>query len=237
MAFHRHRAATIARSRTNTPALPLLFCLWREQVDGTPATFAHGERHELRPKPKHTNPRSAETRANQRRQSVEVEPANTPPANHPDNLRVPTLSEAEVIRGLMRCLHDRKIPLRHVARAAEISHMAIYRALRSGTASEPIRAALTPVLQAIAAGTLTYQRIGQVWQAVEHEPPPHDPLAWQDKAVRAEDFNYGRCRSCGGRNYTRVTLHGTDAEWFLCDGCLWWKTAGMGAQPVEVRQR
>ena len=33
-----------------------------------------------------------------------------------------------------------------------------------------------------------------------------------------------------------VTRHGADA-WYLCDSCLWWETAGLGARPVEGRGR
>jgi hypothetical protein len=131
----------------------------------------------------------------------------------------------------------RRVPIAVIARMADVSRETAYQAARSRM-GEVTRARLSAVLSWIEDGTLKVgRRIGQVWP-VDYRTAP-DPLPPpQDKCVRAEAWNeWARCRSCGGCRYTRVTLHGTDAEWYLCDGCLSWGTAGMGARPVEARRR
>jgi hypothetical protein len=150
----------------------------------------------------------------------------------PSHLLVELMSQADVIRGLMRCLNDRNIPLRHVALAAGIHYTTIYQVIRSGKASQQIRAALTPVLQAINDGTLTFRRlrVAQTDQDAKYEF--RDPRAWQDKAIPAEDFNYGRCRSCHRYHYTLVIMG--NCPWYLCDQCRPWQTDGTGAQPLKA---
>jgi hypothetical protein len=103
--------------------------------------------------------------------------------------------------------------------------------------SDRTRELLATIIGRIEDGRLRFYRSGQLWELDDRSPP--DPLPWpQPKLVRAEDWNeWSRCATCGGRDYTRVTLHGTTAEWYLCNGCLWWETAGMGARKVEVRRR
>jgi hypothetical protein len=47
--------------------------------------------------------------------------------------------------------------------------------------------------------------------------------------VRTADFvDEACCRSCGGWRRTLVTLHGADAKYYLCDGCLWWERRAWG---------
>lgn len=99
--------------------------------------------------------------------------------------------------------------------------------------AERLKAELT----AIETGELTFRRVGQVWEAEYHTPP--DPLPPpQPRMVPSTDFvAWARCRSCGGARYSLVTLHGAQAAWYLCDGCMWWETAGVGARPVKQKRR
>jgi hypothetical protein len=147
------------------------------------------------------------------------------------------LSEREIFNGLSRCLVDRprRAPIACVARAAGVSRMSVYRIIHSRVASTVMRVALSPVLQAFGDGTLAFRRIGQKWEQAEYPPPAYDPLAWQDKAVRFEDWNSGRCRSCGSHRYTLVTMG--NRLWYLCDHCRPWQTDGTGARPVEARRK
>lgn len=120
-----------------------------------------------------------------------------------------------------------------IARMAGVSRSLIYRVIRGITPLTPaVKERLESVLEAIDGGTVKIERVGQVWGGDYRDPPAVMPPP-QDKMVRAEDWNeWARCRSCAGRAWTRVTLHGTKAHWYLCDGCLWWETAGMGARRV-----
>jgi hypothetical protein len=47
-------------------------------------------------------------------------------------------------------------------------------------------------------------------------------------SVPSTGTNGRAASSCGGWHHTLVTWHGADA-WYLCDSCLRWETAGLGA--------
>ena len=172
-------------------------------------------------------------------------PKRAPPLpddDFPSPYSLPVMSEREVMNGLTLCLRGRspRIPIACVARATGLSRMTLYRVLRSGRASLETRAALSALLTEVADHTVGFERRARKWESVELRPsPPFDRLLpRQDKLVRAEDYVQGACcQTCDGWRFTRVTLHGAPAEYFLCDGCLWWETAGLGARPVEALPR
>jgi hypothetical protein len=150
---------------------------------------------------------------------------------------------------LKHCVdRSRRCPIAAIAGMADVSSKLLYLIVQGRRRlTEPVRIRLSAVLTGIEDGTVTLHRVGQTWtvnyrqpcngRASSLYPIPAPPLPPQDRIVPARDFIDGaRCRSCGGWRYTRVTLHGAPAEYFLCDGCLWWETAGMGARPVQVRR-
>lgn len=146
--------------------------------------------------------------------------------------------EADIIRALRRYSSDpdlrgeRRVPIAAVASMCGLSRETVYQAMR-GVMSGTTRAVLLAVIRQIDGGGIRFFRVGQEWRFCE----PPDPLPPpQPRLVRAADWNeWARCQSCGGWRYTRVTMHG--AEWHMCDGCLPWQTAGMGARPVEAPTR
>jgi hypothetical protein len=141
----------------------------------------------------------------------------------------------EVVNALRRCRYDRspRVPIACLARAAGLSRETLYSGMNGGKVSAETCAALTPVLQEVVAGRLEYRRRARRWEEQEIRKPPPNPLAWQDKAVRFEDWNSGRCRTCNGWHYTLVTMG--NRLWYLCDQCRPWQTDGTGARPVEAR--
>ena len=145
------------------------------------------------------------------------------------------LSAGEVVNILLRCRYDRsrRIPIARIAAAGGVSRQTLYVAMNTGAVSEQTCVALTPILREIADGTLGFRRRARRWEEIEYFQP--SSLAWQDRAVRHEDWNSGRCRTCGGWLYTLVTMG--NRLWYLCDQCRPWQTAGMGARPVEIRRR
>jgi hypothetical protein len=165
------------------------------------------------------------------------------PAWHRDGINAPggsrLLSERQIVRALWMYRYDRqrRVPIKALAEACQLHRSVLYDAMLTGRVSERARAILSTVIGWIADDRLRFRRAGQVWEPDYRTPP--DPLPWpQPRLVRAEDWNeWARCGSCGGWRYTRVTLHGAAAEYYLCDGCLWWETAGMGARPVEAQRR
>jgi hypothetical protein len=151
--------------------------------------------------------------------------------NPPDRLLTPH----EIARALrMFMWPERKGEHRIVAGAiatmAGVDRITLWRyATQRRRMSEYVQSALSPIIRDIEAGKLRFRRAGREWQIEEAParlPPP------QDRLVRATDWNeWARCRSCGGWRFTEVSIHGT--RWFLCDTCLPWQTAGIGAQPVD----
>jgi hypothetical protein len=107
--------------------------------------------------------------------------------------------------------------------------------MNKGKVSWQTCVAVTPILRAVAAGTLEFRRRGYRWEQVEIYESVCDPLAWQEKAVRVEDWNSGRCRSCAGWSYTLVMMG--NRLWYLCNQCRPWQTDGTGARPVKVQRR
>lgn len=229
-----------------TTLQPLLR-VWGEEVTGVPARLARHEFHHL-PGPKFVLPgpkvAHAITNSGQSYLPADVldgalyQEARSQKRKSNDGI----FSAREVVNALRRIRYDRspQIPIGCVARAAGLSRMTVYRVIWSGTASVETRAALSPLLWGIADDTVGFERRARKWECIELRPwPQFNPLLpRQDKIVPARDYVDGACcRTCGGWRYTRVTLHGAPAEYFLCDGCLWWETASLGARPVEARRR
>jgi len=135
---------------------------------------------------------------------------------------IAVMSAAEVVYWLRRCRYDRsrRVPIARIAAASGLSRMTLYRAM-AGDTSEPTCAALTPVLRAVADGAIGFERRCRVWELVEHYPPAQETGAviWQDRMVRAADWQPGRCRSCGEQRYVLVKMNGR-GEWFVCDRCI-----------------
>jgi hypothetical protein len=253
MPRYRHRTMRHQRANASAPALPPLLRLWTAHVTGVPAKFAP---HELYRIPQQKRARivlsdwrngypdvSGEGEYQARRSQTENSPDTKMPAE-----RVANLLQRHMLRHCTGCAdRSRRVPVAVIARMADVSRETAYQAARARM-SETTRIRLSAVLFSIEDGTLDFRRVGQVWEGDYRErredrtsplyPTPAPPLPPQDKMVRVVDFVDGaRCRSCGGWRYTRVTLHGADAEWYLCDGCLLWETAGLGARPVEGRRR
>jgi hypothetical protein len=96
---------------------------------------------------------------------------------------------------------------------------------------------LEALLGPLETNELTFRRVGQVWEAEYHTPPNPLPPP-QARMVPATDFvEWARCSVCGGARYSLVTLHGAAAHWYLCDGCMPWETAGVGAQLVKRKRK
>jgi hypothetical protein len=131
-----------------------------------------------------------------------------------------------------------RVPIAAIASLCEVDRDMLYLVM-CGKRAMPVSlsARLDAVLTSIEAGELTFRRVGQVWEAEYHTPPNPLPPP-QDRMVSAADFiEWARCRSCAGSRFTRVTLHGAPAHWYLCDTCSWWETAGLGAKPVKQTRR
>lgn len=149
------------------------------------------------------------------------------------------LTVEEVSARLQNCMlrhcddRSRRVPIAAVATLCEVTRETIYQAAR-GQMSEITRVRLSAVLRWIEDDTLRFRRVGRETWLAEWRTPPNPLPPPQDRMTRAVDWNeWSRCRSCGGARWTRVTLHGTSAVWYLCDTCTWWETAGLGARPVE----
>jgi hypothetical protein len=143
-----------------------------------------------------------------------------------------------VIARLENCLRSRKdVHISKIAAMCDVSRRFLYYVL-TGDRRLPagLERHLEVHLASLETGELTFRRVGQVWEAEYHTPP--DPLPPpQDRMVKAVDFvPWARCRSCGGARYSLVTLHGAPAHWYLCDGCMAWETAGVGAQLVKRKR-
>lgn len=157
---------------------------------------------------------------------------------------------------MMRHVPDRsrRTPLTAIARMADVTRQTVYNVMwgKFGHVGPAAFAKLSEALEQIERGEVTFRRNGGAargrprFEGEYSEPRGRTstlypnrkaPLPPQDRMVRAGDYIDGACcRSCGGWIYTRVTLHGVAAQWFLCDGCLWWETAGMAAQPARRKK-
>jgi hypothetical protein len=129
-----------------------------------------------------------------------------------------------------------RVPLVAIAAMCDVDRKFLYR-LVSGDRSmpAPLLERLDAVLTSLDNGEVIFRRVGQVWQA-EWVTPPNPLPPPQDRMTRAGDWNeWSACRSCAGRRWTRVHLHQAPAQWYLCDGCMWWETAGVGAKLVNSR--
>jgi hypothetical protein len=150
-----------------------------------------------------------------------------------------TIDERTIVTRLQNCLrsHDR-VPFVAIAQACDVSRRFLSYVLNGerrlpASVGERLDALLTP----LEAGELTFRRVGQVWEAEYHIPPNPLPPP-QARMVRATDFvAWARCSVCGGARYSLVTLHGAAAHWYLCDGCMAWETAGVGAQLVKRKRK
>src|SRR5215475_14500504 len=135
---------------------------------------------------------------------------------------IAVMSAAEVVHWLRRCRYDRsrRVPIARIAAASGLSRMTLYRAM-AGDTSEATRAALTPVLKALANGAIGFERRRRVWEQVEHRRPAQEPgpVIWQDRMVRAADWQPGRCRSCSEQRYVLIKMN-SRGEWFVCDRCI-----------------
>jgi hypothetical protein len=134
------------------------------------------------------------------------------------------LGNREIARLLLRfCVGSRhqgkgRVPLAQFAALVELSRPTVYKAMR-GELSEKHRARLSAVLRAIRDGILTFERRGQWWQTVWHEPPDVLPSP-QDKLMRESEWNkWARCRTCGGRSWNPVLRAGRQA-WVACGSCI-----------------
>jgi hypothetical protein len=86
------------------------------------------------------------------------------------------MSERETRNALLQILNTprsrRKVPIRCLARAAGLSHMTLYEAVRGKPVSKQTRVKLSPVLEDIANGTLRYRRVGWEWKPIQANTPP-----------------------------------------------------------------
>jgi hypothetical protein len=238
MAYYRHRKP---KPITAGPRPPQLLRLWNEQVTGAPANLAP---HELRripqKEPASTALRDKRPELSNLRTEGQYSAARSPSENYWSRI-----FSVEEIKNLLQrhmlkhCVdRSRRVPLKAIAAMADVSPKLLYLIVRGRRRlTESVHNRLSAVFSSLESGELRIFRRGRLWTEKYLTPP--DPLPPpQPRLVRAEDFiEWARCRSCGGRRYTRVTLHGAAAEWYLCDGCLWWETAGFGARPVEARRR
>ncbi len=227
--YPRQRRLVAAR-----PGLPPLLKVLAGQALGITPGFGRHEVHRL-PPPRRRAPDTADPSPDDLRGRRDEPQAS-------DGV----LSAREVVNLLRQCRYSRspRMPIACLAKAAGLSRETLYVAMNTGEASEETCAALTPILEEIAAGALAFERNGQQWQQVELMPPADElaqqqqfgTLGYQDRMVRAGDWQPGhQCSTCRCRQYTAVILHG--AVWYFCNGCLPWQTAGMGAQPVKPAAR
>jgi hypothetical protein len=131
-----------------------------------------------------------------------------------------------------------RAPIRAIAGLCDVSAKFLYYVAK-GERRLPaaLAAKLDAVLASIESGELWFRRVGQFWEA-EYDTPPNPLPPPQDRIVRAVDFvQWARCRHCGGGRYTFVTLHGVGPQWWLCDGCMPWETAGVGAELVKRKRK
>jgi hypothetical protein len=128
----------------------------------------------------------------------------------------------------------RRAPVTLIASMCDVDRRFLYE-IMNGERPMPdsLCSRLDAVLTAHEAGELVFRRAGWTWEA-EWITPPNPLPPPQERMTRSADWNqWARCRSCGGGQWTRVTLHGAPAHWYLCDTCMWWETAGVGAQRTK----
>jgi hypothetical protein len=150
-----------------------------------------------------------------------------------------TPRHSSIISRLENCLrsHDH-VPIAAIARSCDVSRRFLTYVL-SGERRlpDPLGERLDGILTPWEAGELTFRRVGQIWEAEYHTPPNPLPPP-QARMVRATDFvEWARCTVCGHPRYSLVTLHGAAAHWYLCNGCMPWETAGVGAQLVKRKRK
>lgn len=149
------------------------------------------------------------------------------------------MSREEVSRALRSCMPGGlrgvqggpKGLMHAIAKAAGLNRRVLYFVTKDANNinnTDYVRTALTPVLRRYLAGETVLEKIGRNYQLTEL--PPVDPDIWHDKAVRASDYMRGSCVMCWKSKYTLVEMHGE--RWYLCDQCLPWESAGMGATKV-----
>jgi hypothetical protein len=142
-----------------------------------------------------------------------------------------------IITRLENCVRSRggvDVSVAAVASMCDVSRQMLHMVVRGERRlPDGLGARLDALLTEYEKGELTFHR-----GRAEYHVPPNPLPPPQARMVRAIDFvEWARCCVCGGPRYTLVTLHGAPAAWYLCDGCSWWETAGIGARPVSPPRR
>jgi hypothetical protein len=159
-----------------------------------------------------------------------------------DPARDRALPVSDIVSALRRYRYDpelrgeRRVPLAVVAALAGLSRETIYQALL-GKMNETTRVVLSRIISWIETGQVRLRRCGQRWEPEFRQPPEPLPPP-QDKLTRAEDWrDWGACRTCGGRKWSAVALHG--AAWRACANCVprdQWPAMG-GREPGPPRSQ